>query len=278
MRERFALVAVDQHVHRKLQDEEGKLFAKVLRQAGRGLGGQSQGVYLFTPEGELLAFSNTANDASVRRLMSRAIDKFHPESAPLELKLAKLTHDFCQPPEGGLVLDVTTKVLGGYENASGRRSELHANSLGRDHLWLRKDEAQSLARGELPESVARRLVRYHLVDNTRGEPPFWHDGEIKKLNVKLVGGRIEGSVHLETKSGARGYRAALLGFVETKQDKVTRVDLLVKGEFWGEGRYTRGAPPGKFPLAVAFRLAEVSCQGDKVLPGGARGNLSGYLK
>ena len=35
---RFIPVAVDQHVHRRLKDAEGALFAKVLKQAGRGLG------------------------------------------------------------------------------------------------------------------------------------------------------------------------------------------------------------------------------------------------
>src|SRR5262249_13267103 len=73
----------------------------------------------------------------------------------------------------------TTKVLGGYD-ASNHRSRHRLDSLGRDHLWLRKDEAKALARGELSESLTRRLVRFHLVDSTRGEPPMWRADEVKE--------------------------------------------------------------------------------------------------
>ena len=52
-----------------------------------------------------------------------------------------------------------------------------------------------------------------------------------------------------------GYRAEILGFVEVKKASVVRFDLVVKGTFWGEGTFTRGAPKGKFPLAVAFTLS-----------------------
>src|SRR5262245_15117288 len=94
--------------------------------------------------------------------------------------------------------------------------------LGREHLWLRQDEVQALAKGELPESLKKRIVRYHLVDNTRGTPTGWTQAEIKKLELTLEKGRLKGSVHLETKDGKRGYQADLLGFVEAKDGKLTR--------------------------------------------------------
>ena len=72
-----------------------------------------------------------------------------------------------EPPAGGLIVDVIAKVLGGYEPGD-RRSQQYLNSLGRDHLWLRQDEVETLAAGTLPDSVKQRLVRYHLIDNTRG--------------------------------------------------------------------------------------------------------------
>src|SRR5687768_11737959 len=75
---RFVPVAIDQHVHRTLKDAEGDLFAKVLKQAGRGLGGTSQGNYLFGPDGTLLAFANTADADHVKRLMATALKKFAP--------------------------------------------------------------------------------------------------------------------------------------------------------------------------------------------------------
>jgi hypothetical protein len=30
--------------------------------------------------------------------------------------------------------------------------------------------------------------------------------------------------------------------------------VVAQGEFWGQGTYTPGAPKGRFPLAIAFRL------------------------
>jgi hypothetical protein len=272
---RFVPVAVDQHIHRVLKDAEGELFAKVLKQAGRGLGGTSQGYYLFSPDGKLLAFANTADAAHVRRLMETALKKFDPDAAPVAAGAPKAALPQFEPPAGGLVLDVTSKVLGGYEKGSKRAM---MDALGRDHLWLRKDEAEALARGELPESVKQRIARFHLIDNTRGEPPLWRPDEVRKLEVTLKDGRLSGSVHLETKAGNRGYQAEVLGFVEVKDGRVTRFDLVARGRFWGEGTFTRGAPPGRFPFAVAFTLSPGTCAADRVLPGAARGNLKGYLR
>ncbi|HYT93634.1 MAG TPA: hypothetical protein VEL76_33255 [Gemmataceae bacterium] len=272
---RFVPAAVDQHIHRTLKDAEGELFARVLKQAGRGLGGTSQGNYLFTPDGKLLAFANTADAAHVRRLMETALKKFDPATAPAVEAGPKAALPQFEPPAGGLVLDVTSKVLGGYEKGGNRAMR---DAVGRDHLWLRKDEAEALARGELPESVKQRLARFHLIDNTRGEPPLWRPDEVKRLELTLKDGRLSGSVHLETKAGNRGYQADLLGVVEVNAGRVTRLDLVAKGAYWGEGNFTRGAPPGRFPFAVAFTLSPGTSAADRVLPGAARSNLKGYLR
>src|SRR5262249_56238607 len=110
---KFVPVAVDQHIHRQRKDREGEIFAQVLKQAGRGLGGYSQGVYLFTVDLRLLAFANTADAAGVRRLTEVALTKFDPKAPPLKLDEAPAPPVLPPPPEGGLVVDVTTKVLGG---------------------------------------------------------------------------------------------------------------------------------------------------------------------
>lgn len=275
--EKFVPVAIDQHIHRHRKDKEGEIFAQVLKQAGRGLDGYSQGVYLFTADPKLLAFANTADAAGVRRLTDIALKKVDPNAPPIKLEDVPAPTILPPPPDGGLVVDVTTKVLGGYDPKDPQTKRFR-ESLGRDHLWLRKDEADALAKGTLPESVVRRIARYHLVDNTRGEPPMWRDDEIKKLDVALQGGRVSGAIHLETKTKDRGYELDVHGVVEAKDGQVTRLDLLAKGTFWGEGSFTRGAPPGRYPLAVAFRLQRGERSADRVPPQGARGNLKGYLR
>ena len=78
--------------------------------------------------------------------------------------------------------------------------------------------------------------------------------------------------------GARSYEAQLLGFVEAEHGEVTRFDLVALGDYEGEGRYTRGAPKGKFPFAVSFTLADGDDVADAVPPQGSRGWLKGYLR
>jgi hypothetical protein len=277
LRERFVPVAVDQHIHRRLRDEEGKLFAAVLKQASRGLGGYSQGVYLFAPSGQLLAFANAADAAHVKRLLRTALAKFEPGAVGKVERVAKAAGPLPAPPPGGLVVRVAARVLGGYDKAD-ERAKHHINSVGRDFLWLRKDEVTDLARGVLPESVKLRIARFHLIDNTRGEPPLWRADEVKKLELVLKDGRLTGSVHIQARSGARSYRAEVRGVVEARDGAVVRFDVVAKGLFRGEGTFTRGAPKGEFPFAVAFTLADGKSPADRVPPQGARGNVAGYLR
>jgi hypothetical protein len=264
-------------MQRQRKDAEGELFAQILKQAGRGPNGYAQGVYLFTPAGKLLAFSNTADAAQVKGLLETALKKFDPSVSVANVEENKPALVLPQPPAGGLIVDVTAKVLGGYE-ANDKASQHHLKSLGRDHLWLRADEAALLAKGELADSVKKRIARFHLVDNTRGEPPMWAPEEIKQLELNLHEGRLAGLIHLETKSGDRGYKAELQGIVVVKAGQVTQFDLLAKGQYWGEGTFTRGAPKGRYPFAVAFSLTDTQCAASKVPPQGSRGNLTGYLK
>ena len=126
--------------------------------------------------------------------------------------------------------------------------------------------------------MQQRLARYHLVDNTRGEPPMWEAGEVKAPQLSIAGGKISGSVHLETRRGDRGYQADIAGVIEARTDKVTRLDLVAKGQFWGEGTFTRNAPKGKFPFAVATRLVTTDCAAAQVPPQAARLGAQDYLQ
>ena len=107
---------------------------------------------------------------------------------------------------------------------------------------------------------------------------MWKREDVRKLDIKLDDGQLNGVVHLETGRGDRGYQAKLKGFVDVKDGAVIRFDLVVLGEFWGEGRFTRGAPQGKFPLAISFTLADGTNVADRIPPQGSRGWLRGYLR
>jgi len=271
LQKQFISAAVDNHHIEKQKDAEGDFYRKVA---------SHQGEYICTPEGKLLGSTNTHSASNLKGLLQKALKDYQAPEAAAPAAGASDARFHRDPPEGGLIVNVTSKVLGGYEPSTDRDIQIFQQSLGRDHLWVERKEVQALAAGTLPESLKKRIACYHLLDNTRGEPPWWRRSEIKKLELSLAeGGQVKGSVHLETESGDRGYRADLMGYIGVKDGKVVRFDLVAKGEAWGAGRYNGRQPAGKYPFAVACTLSEGGKEIDRLLPQGAcRGNFAGYFE
>jgi hypothetical protein len=120
---------------------------------------------------------------------------------------------------------------------------------------------------------------FNLIDNTRGEPYPWEPAEVQKVDVSLKDGAIVGTAHVATASGDRGYRTEIRGVVESKDGKVTKLDVVARGEAWGYSGCTEVASPkNKFTLAVALRLASGNDEAEKVMPQGAKSWLPDYLK
>jgi hypothetical protein len=283
LKTRFVPVAIDQACQRRQQDTEGDFYRKIAGQGPRNdFRATTQGFYIATADGELLLYNNNRDPGKVLRLMKqklREIDASRgqsPPAAPLRAETVDRRYSV-RPPEGGLVLRVHAKVLEGYEPTSSRWRQIFQSSLSRDNLWVTRGEHQALARGEMPVSLQQRIARFHLVDNTRGEPPMWKPDEIRALRMDLAAGRVQGVARLETASGDRGYDAELRGEIEVEAGRVARFDMVALGQFWGAGRYTRGAPDGKFPLAVSFTLADGTRTADRIPPQGSRGYIAGYL-
>ena len=279
LKSRFIPVAIDQAYQRRQKDTEGDFYRKIAGQGPRNnFKGTTQGLYLATASGKLLGYNNNRGGDRIRRMMKKALEGFEAPAAAV-IKRSKVDARYNpKPPEGGLVVRVQSKVLGGYEKTEDRWRKIFQDTLSRDNLWVTKEEQDALAVGRVPPALQKRIARYHLVDNTRGEPPMWKADEIRSIEFSLKDGRLSGSVHLETASGERGYKVSLLGHVEKKNGKITRFDLVALGEFWGEGTYTRGAPKGRFPLGASFTLADGSDIADGVPPQGSRGWVRGYLR
>jgi hypothetical protein len=185
-------------------------------------------------------------------------------------------------PKGGLSLRVHSKILSGYQQQEGWR-KVFVESVGRDNCWLTADEQRQLAEtivdgGSVSPKIAQRIARFHLIDNTRGEPPRWKIEEIKRLELSVVDGVIKGRVELETADGKRGYQADILGKATANVGTVSRFDFIAKGKFWGNGPYTGHGPEGEFPLVVAFRVGDGSDVSDQIIPHGAKGWIEGYYK
>ncbi len=299
----FVPAALDDWYQRRRDDAEGRFFRAVADQSPqKGKDGATrQGVYLLTAGGKLLGWKNYNNAKEMREVLRRGLAAFRalPEAeraagAVTVGDLGRADAAFARTPSlGELVVDVFTRQLeaddaGGYRKRS--ESDRGHDRAARDRLWLTAAEVRTLVpersrvgqQYPLPPAVARRLVRFHLIDNTRGEPPLWRDEDVRSLALRLtveeadgdaVSLRLEGTVLLATDRDAakaeRGYDARLWGYLryDRGQKKVDRFDVVALGEHWGEGRFTKGARPGRAPLGVAFRLAT---EAGGVPPQGAR--------
>lgn len=278
LKSRFIPVAIDQAYQRRQQDAEGDFYRKIAGQSPRNnFQSTTQGLYAAGPDGQLFGFTNNRGTDRVKEMLTQALNHYQPsEVATLDRGNPDERYNPV-PPEGGLIVRVQTKVIDGYEKTQIKWQDIFQQSISRDNLWMTKNEHDLLVRGEFPRSLQRRIARFHLVDNTRGEPPMWRSNELREVDFKMDQDSVTGVAKLSTESGDRTFDVQLSGTVEADGEKVTSFELVAHGDFKGEGRYTRGAPKGKFPLAILFTLADGSDIADKIPPHGSRGWLQGYL-
>ena len=277
---RFVPVAFDQWYQRKQQDREGRFYQEIASQGPRDdMNLTTQGFYLVTAAGQLLHYNNNRGPERIKKLMQQVLTAGPGEPAePLELGDQRPRIP-AHKPAGAVVIQVNTKVLGGYPASDRPYRQIMQNAIGRDNLWIYAAEIEQLAEGQFPDSLARKLVRFHAVDNTRGEAPMWSDQQIESLDLQMEkDGTVLGSTRLSTADGKRSYRADIRGHVELEEGVLTRFDLVLKGEFFGQGRFTPGAPAGAFPLAVAFRLASDQDVASRVRPQALKAVGPGYLQ
>jgi hypothetical protein len=231
----------------------------------------------YTADGKKLASGGGYEPGSVKSLIKKALAEFKPEtvSATVPPRDDAAVAALRRPPEGGLILYVTWKLIGEIQaegNATtgdGKYDKVFQRALGSDRLWVRKDEAEALAAGTFPESLKGRMLRHHV--------QYVMSKEAKSLDVSIRGGRIEGSVPLGDSK-----QADCLGFVEAKDGKVTRFDLLLKG--WGRRVEDHGfsaclsviPKDTPAPTALYFELADPNEGLARVLPHRSRGET--YLK
>jgi hypothetical protein len=283
LKSKFVPVAIDQAYQRRQKDEEGDFYRKIAGQGPRNdfSGRTTQGFYAATNSGELLFYNNNRNPDRLVNHLKQALAKAESKPGKVEPISEEVSPDKrFNPdlPEGGLVLRVHARVLGGYEEASDEWLKIFQSSLSRDNLWITSAEHEALVRGEVPEKLQRRIARYHLVDNTRGEPPMWKPEEIKSIDLKLKSGVLTGTAELKSANGEREFKADFYGGIKSENGKITQFDVVAKGQFRGHGRYTKNPPPGHFPLGISFTLADGSNVADEIPPQGSRGWIDGYLR
>lgn len=310
--EDYIPVVGDDWYQRRRDDPEGRFFRSVADQGPKkGQGGTTrQGVYCFTAAGKLLAYSNNIDPEKMRNTIRKGLTAWNslpdtlrrPGAVSVDDSPTADTHYSRRPPANGIILNVYARILshdakgdvctGTCQTVGGGRSS-------RDHMWLTHEDWKSLVPANLmkgvsfplPESIANRLMCFHLVDNTRGEPPHWRPEDVRsrKLNLVIedvsegdVRMRLEGEAHLATDAAVnradRGFDVRLLGYLryDRQRQGFDRIDILALGEHWGEGTFTKGARPGKSPLGIAFELTHGDAPADQVPPQGAR-DIAEYL-
>lgn len=276
LRGRFVSVAVDVDDLQTREGATGDFFRHVvLQRNGMHLDRSTQGHYVATTDGELLHGSNHRDSAMLLRQLRSTLVRADPQ--PATAKEAVETGDSNEPklPDGVTVVEVFTRVLDADWPAPTDADQLRAQrATGRDFLWITAAERQALTADPpaFPASLARRIARFHIVDNTRCSPLVWNRADTRELAIDVDGTghqrQFHGHAAATTADGQREYHAVLVGDYEVRDGALVRFDLVIRATFRGDGKWSTGAPPGDYVVAIAFRIAQ-SAYASRVFPGSA---------
>lgn len=309
IKKEFIPVVADDWYQRRRQDAEGEFFRKVADQSPRkGQGGSTrQGIYTLTADGKLLSYKNAGQNAEATLdAIEQGLREWKKLPAPRRKPGAVKVEDDPETdanyhrvlPKGAQVLEVFTRLLEksdeGYKQAVCKIGK--GDQPGRDHFWFTAKELAELAdpnaklgsKKALSPFVLKRMARFHLLDNTRGEPPEWKDEEVRTMELTLrcqsvdsakIVWAVSGRADMRTKDDDRGCTLKLGGewTVDRLSKRIVAGDLVAFGEHWGESPLTRGAPPGKAAIGIVFTLPKDEKLASQVPPQFAR-HVKYYLE
>ncbi len=226
-----------------------------------------------------------------------------------------------EPPPGGMILKVHVRFLkrgadgslarvtrddfplmagrSGGDDRVGYLFEAH-----QDHAWFTREEVAALVpegarkgdRLPVPEGLARRIARFHLVPKRIwGEGGEWGPKAVRAAEMALVVEessaaaarvRIEGRAKLGSEFDTEkattpngplsiGYEAELSGAAEFDRARKAfmRFDMVALGDAWGRmgdanNNSVTVERPGRNPLGVAFELVTGERPADRLVPTG----------
>ena len=284
---------VDNVSHSQIrEDAHGEFFRKIAEQGhyrGRTIPTDTrQGLYTATADGKLLVSVNSTQVGRVQRLLNDATRIWRKtstaERSPKFKKKVETDPKYSRsPPADGLYLLSMIRDLP--RDAKAKSTDLTAKNV--DHVWIKKEEMLAMvpddpSKGQLvpmPEAVAERLARFHMIDSVRGQTnPFDEDQiEIKDVGLKVmkvsddsikfvVYGRSSADRPPSKKTNpytgfritkSSGNDLVWSGAVvfDRKQKRFTRFDLLAVGERWGGSLYNfRDTDLNRAPIGFAFQI------------------------
>lgn len=238
-----------------------------------------QGFYIMAADGTSYGWLNDNDANEVSSFMDRALPQFQNRHAQnIQISDALMKEKWSQtPPPGTAVVRVFSRIRPLPQGAHDSN-----NAVGRDHLWIYPSEIDAMIEGaeqggavELPQTLVARMVRFHLLDNVRGEPDMWKGDEIRQADftagARQIGSNrlavsFAGTFNQETQNKKRGFQGHIKGELEIDKasKQVVRFRAYGEGKAWGVSRFTPNAPRGQFPLVIA--MIETNDAISKVVP------------
>jgi hypothetical protein len=234
-----------------------------------------QGMYIFAADGTPYGFCNDHDPADIQELMDLALGRYKaaPQKPVVITDAEKNAPWSVTPPPTAQVLQVFARIP-----SPPKDSSLLNDGVGRDFCWIYEDELREVARlaaggteFAIPATIARRIARFHLVDDVRGTPNMWEKSEIKQLslNAKPVGAgqlTLSGEFALRTRGGRRSYSGTLDGTIrfDPETARWSRVRLLADGVASGAGTYTPNQP--KKPYRLLVGVLETTLPEARIVP------------
>ncbi|MEM7164144.1 MAG: hypothetical protein AAF581_01695 [Planctomycetota bacterium] len=279
-------------------DDPECLFFQAIAEQGHYRGGARgrstrQGIYAFAPSGQLLASVNTLNAGAVTKMLQEAQEKWDqlPAAqrglAPEQRSMEGRHRWEWQRPKDGLVLQTTSRDLPRSQSAP---VNPRPGAWNRDYAWFTRDEARSLVPDDphtgsqcsWPRPLVERLVRFHLVDNVRGQSQAFDATDIvhaalqstvtrrqgSKVHVRVTGqthavGTREWRDHASPDRARprreRGFVSDLLGYAvyDVEQRRFVHFDVVAVGTRWGATQFNgRRNDTDAAPIGVTLRLSK----------------------
>lgn len=269
---------------------ECKLFQAIANQGHyRDPGGTRQGIYVCSPSGRLLASINSLDPREVGATMEAGLAVWaklpEAERGPSPAIAAARDRRWeANAPKDGLILASVRRDLGLPPIPASPRSD----RWNLDHAWFSKSEARQWlsaeptlgSRHRIPDALTQRVVRFHLIDNVRGQClPFAATDAIGSTLETEVTARESSTVvisitgHSRAESSdawdmstqvwkpepqhRRGLTSRLLGRAayDLNSGSFTRFELIALGERWGYSENNaRGPDSAPSPIGFYFTL------------------------